>query len=315
MKRDANADFHLLDPTVADDGERDQRLATLDARPMPDLRSLAKTAPLYQPAPALVDAINVALTLRAPLLLTGEPGTGKTQVGHYLAWYFRAQLFPLFVRSTTTTEDLLYHFDAVAYLRAAHESAHATIDLHAVKAQLIQDGKGALWKAFESERTAVVLIDEIDKAPRDFPNDLLNAVDQLEFRVRELDQTIRCQYPPMIVITSNSERRLPEPFLRRCVVHHIELTDELVRAAVAAHATSFPHLGDDIIDAAIARFDELRTIDLRKSPATAELLAWLAVLSARGGIDARTLTNCALAELPALVTLIKDHDDRMALHD
>ncbi|WP_428262355.1 AAA family ATPase [Haliangium sp.] len=307
---DPTPPFELLDPA---DAERAERRDALDARAIPEMRSLAATAERFQPSPELVDAINVALALGAPLLLTGEPGTGKTQVGHYVAWYFGAKLFPLFVRSTTTAEDLFYHFDAVAYLHAAQEARAGQIDLAVVKQRLVHEGKGALWKAFESERTAVVLIDEIDKAPRDFPNDLLNPIDQLEFRVRELDHTVPCNKPPFIVITSNSERRLPEPFLRRCVVHHIELTDELLQAAVAAHAGSFPHLDEDLVRTALGRFLELRTYDLRKPPATAELLAWLAVLSARGDADADQLATCALSELPALVTLVKDRDDHALL--
>ncbi len=317
--------FELIDPSApsAADGDHRQRLAALDARELPIVRSLEQTAGSYHATPELVDAINVALALGVPLLLTGEPGTGKTQVAYYAARYFGTALHPVFVNSTTTTDDLFYSFDAVAYLHAAHESRSGGVTdndghgerLRTVKKNLIHRGKGALWHAFESDKTVVVLIDEIDKASRDFPNDLLNAIDQLHFQVRELDPpvTIRCNKPPFIVITSNLERRLPDPFLRRCVVHNIELTPELARDAVAAHVGSFPNLSDEVHRAAIRRFFDLRLLRLRKRPAIAELLAWLTVLSARGNVDADTLAASPVAELPALITLIKDHDDHQQL--
>lgn len=305
--------FELLDPSDA--ASVDDRRDQIDRRPSPGERSLEATAHLYQPSPDLVDAVNVSLALSAPLLLTGEPGTGKTQVAYYLKQHFGVELFSLHVRSSTTAEDLFYHFDAVAYLYAAHDPARKGQNFAEVKRDLVHRGKGALWKAFESTSTSIVLIDEIDKAPRDFPNDLLNAVDQLYFRVPETDETIRCKKAPITVITSNSERRLPEPFLRRCVVHHIELTEKLVRTAVQAHLDGgrFPRLDADVRDVAIRRFMEMRTLKMRKPPATAELLAWLTVLSARGDITAAHLDGCRLNEMPALITLIKDRDDRVQL--
>lgn len=287
-----------------------ERLAALDARVLPaGLRSPEEAATRYQPSDELVDAINVALAVGAPLLLTGEPGTGKTQVAYYLKHHFHAPLCKLEVRSSTSADDLFYHFDAVAYLHAAQDPARRGPDLDAVKRKLIEAGKGPLWDAFESSTTAVVLIDEIDKASRDFPNDLLGTLDRHAFLVKETGETITCKRPPVIVITSNSERRLPEPFLRRCVVHHIALDDALVRRAVEAHGADFQELTPDVRNAAIHRFHELRGLELRKRPGTAELLTWLAVLSARGKVDARQLRDRELHELPALGALIKDHDD------
>ena len=166
----------------------------------------------------------------------------------------------------------------MAYFHAAHdpERAGKAID----RAEFID--KGPLWRALESDR-AVVLVDEIDKAPRDFPNDLLHVLDQHEFDVPELHVQVarkRGAPPPFLVITSNSERRLPEPFLRRCVFHHIEFTEEIVRRAVEARVGDFPRLREGARRLAIERFLELRAKPLRKKPATAELLVWLTILSA-----------------------------------
>ncbi len=275
------------------------------------LGSHREAAKLYQPDAALVDAVNVALSVGAPLLLTGEPGTGKTQVAYYLAWYFELEdaHFPLFVRSTTTAEDLLYRFDAVAYLHAASDPAREGGGLD--RERFIE--RGPLWKAYDEPGPSLVLIDEIDKAPRDFPNDLLNVLDQHQFSVPERKDPEpvrrRAQAPPIVVITSNSERRLPEPFLRRCIFHHIEYTDELVDRAVRARKSDFPSLDAETRAAAVERFRELRRYDLRKRPATAELLVWLTILSARGGVTAARLRDCPARELPALTALVKDRDD------
>src|SRR5262249_21663342 len=156
------------------------------------------------------------------------------QVAYYLAWYFNLEeaLFTLFVRSTTTAEDLLYHFDAVAYLHAANDPAQ--------HGQLVQKSTfvqpGTLWLAYETPGPSVVMIDKNNKAQRYFPNELLNILDHHEFEVHEINRKVSRgqQAPPIVVITSNSERRLPEPFLRRCIFHHIAFTEELVRRAVEA---------------------------------------------------------------------------------
>jgi MoxR-like ATPase len=297
--------FELLSPDDRGPGRRE----ALARRKLPaSLGSHSEAAPLYRPDPGLVDAVNVALAVGAPLLLTGEPGTGKTQVGHYLAWYFGVELFALYVRSTTTAEDLLYHFDAVAYLHAAQDLSRR--DGAIAKADFVE--KRPLWQAYEADGPSVVLIDEIDKAPRDFPNDLLNVLDQHTFHVPESGVWVSRQNgapPPVVVITSNSERRLPEPFLRRCVFHHIELTEDLLRRAVEARIGDFPGLSAEVCEAAVQRFLELRGREIRKKPATAELLVWLTVLSARGGVTAEQLAHCRLSELPAGSVLIKDRDD------
>jgi MoxR-like ATPase len=296
--------FELLAP----DDRRPERREALARRPLPpSLGSHREAARFFQPDADLVDAVNAALAVGAPLLLTGEPGTGKTQVAFYLAWYFDLEdhLFPLHVRSTTTAEDLLYRFDAVAYLHAAQDPARRGQSV--VKSDFVEPGP--LWRAYEAGGPAVVLLDEIDKAPRDFPNDLLNVLDQHTFHVAEAGRTVsRAGPPPIVVITSNSERRLPEPFLRRCIFHHIAFTEELLRRAVEARLGDFPNLSAEVREAALHRFLELRGRDLRKKPATAELLVWLTILAARGDVTAETL-QAPFRSLPALTALVKDRDD------
>ncbi len=275
-----------------------------------DLNDHRAAAPYFQPSDELVDAINIALAVEAPLLLTGEPGTGKTQVAFYVAHYFglleKKRLFRLYVRSTTRAEDLLYRFDEVAYFRAAQDPARRQ-DEEIDKSAFVDEGP--LWQAYAAEGPAIVLIDEIDKAPRDFPNDLLNVLDQHEFKVHPTGEVLRPQKaPPLIVITSNSERRLPEPFLRRVIFHNILFDEEVLRRAVAARG-AYLELDEGVREAAIERFLELRSQNLRKKPATAELLVWLAVLSAQGGLTADTLRGLPLTKLPGLATLVKDRED------
>ena len=246
----------------------------------------AKAASHYRPSAELLTAINMAIHVGAPLLLTGEPGTGKTQVADFVGEFFGIPRFKFQVKSTSTADDLKYDFDAVGYLHWAQSDKGGAGD---------EAGQGrtrrgflqprALWEAYDCETESVILIDEIDKAPRDFPNDLLHELDQHRFQHPFDDTEIvapRCGRPPIVLVTSNDERRLPDAFLRRCIFHRIELTPELIEAAVAAHAGDFPRLDPEARAAARERFWELRDSALDKKPSTAELLVWLCILSAQG---------------------------------
>lgn len=257
----------------------------------------------YVLSPQLATTVNVALALDQPLLVTGEPGCGKTA----LAWAVAAQLgcrvLEFHTKSTSTARDLLYQVDS---LRRFHDAS--TGDASAKDAGKYLAYR-ALGEAIRSPATTVVLIDEIDKAPRDFPNDLLNELDQMEFEVPDVEPPLRFRATAkhFVLITSNSERRLPMPFLRRCVYAHVEFPDSetltrIVDLHCGAPAKSFAAL-------AVRRFLELRATDgLVKTPATGELIAWVRVLQ-RMGIDESQLAATPIGELPALETLIKMIDD------
>ncbi len=294
--------------------------AVLERRDMPPTAAgLGRTADRYWADPDLVEAVNVALATGQPLLVTGEPGTGKTQLAYFVAHYFgidaQRRLFRLDVKSSTSHEDLTYRFDAVAYLHAAQDPKRRSETI--TKGDFVE--QGVLWRAFEAAGPAVVLIDEVDKAPRDFPNDLLRVLDEHSFHCKEQGRDIHRgkRPPPFILVTSNNERRLPEAFLRRCVFHHIELSPSLVRNAVQAHCghPDFPELPEAAREAALERFFELRddTLNLSRKPSLGELLVWLTILAAKGLRDPATLEACALADLPARSALVKDESDRERL--
>jgi MoxR-like ATPase len=281
--------------------------------------SLKGTAPRYRPDEALENAINTAIAVGEPLLLTGEPGTGKTQAAYYVAYQLGTQVFHFQTKSNSTGNDLLYDFDTVRYFHDAHLAKLGDGASHGKLNRRDYVSPGELWKAFTKAEEAgfptVVLIDEIDKAPRDFPNDLLHEVDQMEFSIKEVgDWTIRCrrELRPLLFITSNDERRLPPAFLRRCVTHHIELTDQLLQTAVDSHRDMYPELDNNFLKTAIECFLRIRGKTLEKPPATGELLAWLQVLSAATGSRPDVL-NADLKDLPYLGTLLKHPEDFAAL--
>ena len=218
-------------------------------------------------------AVNAALALERPLLVKGEPGTGKTLLAEEVARSIGRPLFQWHIKSTTKAQQGLYEYDAVSRLRDSQLGDDHVADIaHYIK-------RGVLWDAFASDVPAVVLIDEIDKADIEFPNDLLRELDRMEFHVYETQQTICAQHRPLVVITSNNEKELPDAFLRRCFFHYIRFPDrETMTRIVDVH---FPGLKKELLREALEVFFGLREVPgLKKKPSTSELLDWLKVLLA-----------------------------------
>ena len=251
----------------------------------------------------LMLAVNAAVTLQRPLLVKGEPGTGKTQLAREIATALGAPFMEWGIKSTTKAQHGLYEYDAVARLRDAQlgEEKSRAISNYIVK--------GKLWECFESEVRPVLLIDEIDKADIEFPNDLLRELDQMEFYVHETRQTVRATHRPIILITSNNEKELPDAFLRRCFFHYIKFPDkETMQKIVDVH---FPGLKKMLINEAMQVFFGLREIQgLKKKPSTSELLDWLKLLVAED-IPADALHETAAKKtLPPLYgALLKNEAD------
>jgi MoxR-like ATPase len=227
----------------------------------------------YVATPDLKLAVNAALALERPLLVKGEPGTGKTLLAEEVARAVGRPLFQWHIKSTTKAQQGLYEYDAVSRLRDSQLGDEKVADI----ANYIK--RGVLWEAFESEAPAVVLIDEVDKADIEFPNDLLRELDRMEFHVYETQRTIRARHRPLVVITSNNEKELPDAFLRRCFFHYIKFPDrETMMRIVDVH---FPGLKKQLLQEALEVFFGLREIPgLKKKPSTSELLDWLKLLLA-----------------------------------
>src|SRR5210317_2555120 len=221
----------------------------------------------------LMMAVNAAVTLERPILVKGEPGTGKTQLALEVARSLGKPLFEWHIKSTTKAQQGLYEYDAVARLRDSQLGDDRVHDI----ANYIQRGK--IWEAFASEEQPVLLIDEIDKADIEFPNDLLRELDRMEFYVYETHQTIVAKHRPIIVITSNNEKELPDAFLRRCFFHYIRFPDqETMERIVEVH---YPGLKKTLLAEALRTFFEVREVQgLKKKPSTSELLDWIKLLLA-----------------------------------
>jgi MoxR-like ATPase len=227
----------------------------------------------YVATPDLKLAVNAALVLTRPLLVKGEPGTGKTLLAEEIARALGRPLYQWHVKSTTKAQQGLYEYDAVSRLRDSQLGDGRVADI----SNYIKHG--VLWDAFDSETPAVVLIDEIDKADIEFPNDLLRELDRMEFFVYETRELIKARHRPIILITSNNEKELPDAFLRRCFFHYIRFPDEsTMRAIVEVH---FPGLKRELLSEALKAFFEVReTPGLKKKPSTSELLDWIKLLVA-----------------------------------
>ncbi len=227
----------------------------------------------YVATDELAAAVNAAVTLERPLLVKGEPGTGKTELARQVAQSLGAPLLEWHIKSTTKAHQGLYEYDAVARLR---DSQLGDDKVHDVTNYI---RKGKLWEAFTHETRPVLLIDEIDKADIEFPNDLLQELDKMEFFVYETGETVRAEVRPIVIITSNNEKELPDAFLRRCFFHFIAFPDEeTMEKIVQVH---FPDLKGRLLSEALSTFFELRTVPgLKKKPSTSELLDWLKLLLA-----------------------------------
>jgi MoxR-like ATPase len=221
----------------------------------------------------LMMAVNAAITLERPLLIKGEPGTGKTLLAIEVAKALKRPLYEWHVKSTTKAQHGLYEYDAVSRLR---DSQLGDARVHDIRNYIV---KGMLWQAFASETPAVLLIDEIDKADIEFPNDLLRELDRMEFYVYETQELVKATHRPLVVITSNNEKELPDAFLRRCFFHYIRFPDqETMQRIVDVH---FPGIKKQLLRQALERFFELREVPgLKKKPSTSEFLDWLKLLVA-----------------------------------
>jgi MoxR-like ATPase len=255
----------------------------------------------YLASPALKDAVNIAMALERPLLIRGEPGTGKTRLAEAIAEGLGLDLLVWNIKSTTKARDGLYIYDTVQRLNDARFGDRDISDIrHYIKL-------GTLGRAFRAAQRCVVLVDEIDKADMEFPNDLLHELDRMSFDIDETGETIAAACRPIMVITSNNEKELPDAFLRRCVFHYIEFPDErFMRDIVRVH---HPDVERQLLDQVLVAFYWLREQpELRKRPSTSELIDWIAALR-HGGIAAEKIES----ELPFLGVLLKRESDLQAV--
>ena len=251
----------------------------------------------YITSESLMKIVNLAIQLEKPLLVKGEPGTGKTRLAQAVSQALNKKLFIWNIKSTTKAQDGLYMYDAVQRLYDSQFGEKGVDDIE----KYIRYGK--LGEAFMSEEQVVLLIDEIDKADLEFPNDLLWELDKMEFHVNETNKNISAKHRPIVIITSNSEKELPDAFLRRCIFHYIDFPDkEMMEQIIQVH---FGNIDSFLIQKALEVFYSIRAIkDIQKKPGTSELLDWIAALKT-AGIQAEQLVQ----ELPFSGVLLKKEED------
>lgn len=255
----------------------------------------------------LTVAVNAAITLERPLLVKGEPGTGKTELALQIAKALDMPLLEWHIKSTTKAQQGLYEYDAVSRLR---DSQLGEERVHNV-ANYIKKGK--LWQAFEAEKRVILLIDEIDKADIEFPNDLLQELDKMAFNVYETGETISAIQRPIVIITSNNEKELPDAFLRRCFFHYIRFPDaETLKAIVKTH---YPNIKEQLLTTALTQFYEIReTQGLKKKPSTSEVLDWLKLLLSED-LTPEDLRRDAKSALPKLHGALLKNEQDVALFE